>query len=499
MAWTPKRHAHAIATASLKATLITIGAPIGILMSLLINPPMSAGASPTSRDLLSSLPPPLRSQVLEGASARDLCELQVLEKDFHLRFKPGTTANAPSQLSDLGPCGEGSKTYEVRITNANDLKSSDKRGAWLRSSAGYCEYKKRLKDSLERAAKKLAANPNYGFLKGNEPSQGIFCALSPSAWTIWKPIKNSYCIAASGNSSTALECFYSEACRFECGGGSINLQMLGAYELFAGEDGKMDDQERTLFDRHYPDLSTGPFAWPYSGGIEETSNPFEGAKAKKKRVTLAPQAKLGAYALTGLRIAVDTKDSYKRSYGNHAKDSAELSSNAIIISTSSEAAKAFESAGIEGNPATDEIVGAFERDAKLLREHLLALSFMRDNDGDAKDPKNWKAYEQVISRENSKAILDGTYQLRNASPQDQERFSKIQKILAQPIYRDTQIYIHPHGIMSLGAAVLDKKSFHYNAQLSFLSLPSSEDTHFERFLQSRVDRCLETQVSSERR
>lgn len=450
-----------------------------------------AEATPlANQDLLRGLPPAIRAEVLSGADANTLCQYQVLEKEFGLRFESGTPttdANAP----DSSACTDG-KTSSARIAKAEDLKNIQKRSGWLFGSAAYCTYKKQLKSALERAARKLKENENYAFVQRDDVLGGALCAFSKNTLKLWQPIKNSYCIAVSGNTSTALECFYNEPCRLDCGAGAVNLQMLGAYELFAGADG-MDVAERKRFDRYYESLALGPFNAPDPGGIEETANPFESSKVIKKPLKIANQAALGPLALTGLRIAIVTKDSYQSQFSkSDLTGQAELNSNAILLSTSAEGAREFTRRQFEGEPGSRETTGVFETDSAALTRALVSLSFMKGTDGDPLNENNWRAYEQVVAKINYEKIVNGSYVLRSGNAADQAAYQVIRTILAKPLYRDTQIYIHPHGVSSLGAAMLDKNIYHHDAPFSFVTFPSAEDEHFERFVNSRIDRCLES-------
>lgn len=448
-------------------------------------------ASPKTDDLLRGLSPAMRVKVLAGADARELCQYQVLEKEFGLRFQSGTPTTDPNAL-DPSACSDANQPSDIKIEKPEDLKNSQKRNLWFFGSAAYCTYKRELKSALERAARKLKENEGYAFVEREDVLNGALCALSKKTLDLWKPLKDSYCVAVAGNTSTALECFYNEPCRMDCGAGAVNLQMLGAYELFAGENG-MDAAERKRFENYYPNLALGPFSSPGPGGIEETLNPFESAKALKKPVKLANQAALGPYALTGLRIAVVTKDSYQRNFSKtDLTGQAELNSNAILLSTSPEGAREFTRRRFEGAPGSDETSGVFEADTAALTRALVALSFMKSTDGDPQNPENWRAYEQIIAKVNYEKIVKGTYLLRSINPSDQAAYQVIQSILAKPIYRDTQIYIHPHGVSSLGAAILDKKIYHFDAPFSFVTFPSAEDDHLTKFVNSRIDRCLES-------
>lgn len=472
---------------------------MGLLLAILFTAAASA-APPGTDDLLNGLPPEVKAQALSGLSAEGICELRVLEKEMRIAFKPGPPSSDPAHLEANGQCAKDGPTPVVRVSSAKDLKSRERRTEWLRSYYGICEYKKQLKKGLERAAQKLVANPDYGLLSDSELSQGAFCSIASNEW-VPSTTAGSRCLMANGNSSTALECFYKDECRFECGGGAKNFQMLGAYEVFAGADGIMSDAERRRFDHHYQKITTGKFRWPATDGLDYEKDDFDGVQLPKKTISLSNEAALGEYALTGYRVVVDTKTSYRKSYlkqnGAFAGNSVELSSNSVVVSTSPSAVKNFVATSVEGNPSSTEIVGQFEKEMKNLTTQYLKLSYMGANEGDPEASNDWRSFDQLRVEKNRAAILAGTYQLvRHPSvsqaefSQDLAAYAEIQKILQKPLYRDTKIYIHPHGIVSLAWAVVDKKGFHPEAQFSLWSAETTEDNQFEHFLASRVEACL---------
>lgn len=470
---------------------------------LLLTFMVSVAALAGTDDILNDLAPSLKAQILSGATAEAICEIRVLEKEMKVSFKPGPPSSKHDQVDMNMKCSASAPAPAVKITAATDLNSQAKRYDWLWSIYGFCEYKKQLKAGLERAAKKLDENPDYGLLSSDELAAGAQCALSPSALNLWGPSQTSgsRCLMTNGSSSTALECFYKEECRFECGGGAKNFQMLGAYELFAGADG-MNAEERRRFDRHYPNLATGKNRWPLRDGLESEKDAYDGIQIPKKRIGLSLQAQYGEYALTGYRVVVDTKKSYRNSYmntnGAHGGNSIELSSNAIVVSTSQDAVKDFVKGTVDGNVSQDQVTGAFETDMKVLTDELLKLSYMGDGEGDPNDPQNWQAYDQIRQVSKRDAILNGTFRLVNPGnkipadefARDQASYAKLQKILAKPIYRDTKIYIHPHGVVSLAWAIIDKKSFHPEAQLSLWGAETAEDNQYSHFVTSRIEACL---------
>lgn len=473
---------------------------MGVLLLTLM---ASVTAYARTDDILNDLAPSLKAQILSGASAETICEIRVLEKEMKVSFKPGPPSSDAGRLDPNMKCSASAPPPVVKITTASDLNTKAKRYDWLWSIYGFCEYKKQLKAGLERAAAKLKENPGYGLMSNDDLATGKQCVLSPQALTYWGPSQTSgsRCLVTNGNSSTALECFYKEECRFECGGGAKNFQMLGAYELFAGANG-MDAAERRRFDHHYPNLATGKNRWPQKDGLENEKDSYDGIQIPKKPIGLSLQATFGEYALTGYRVVVDTKKSYRTAYmntnGAHGGNSIELSSNAVVVSTSQNAVNDFVKSNVDGNVSQDQITGTFEADMKTLTDELLKLSYMGEGEGDPNDPQNWQSYDQVRQTANREAILNGKFRLANPGnkipadefARDQASYAKLQSILSKPIYRDTKIYIHPHGIVSLGWAILDKKSYHPEAQLSLWGAETAEDNQYSHFVTSRIEACL---------
>ncbi|MBC7385957.1 MAG: hypothetical protein H7301_07330 [Cryobacterium sp.] len=457
-------------------------------------------AKPRSDDLLLGLPPAMRSQILAGASDDEICHYRILEKEMKIKFRSGAPATNPRQPGSAYPCSSDTPPLVANIASAEDLKNESKRVDWLWSTPAYCEYKKQLAKALERAALKLKRNPKYGFLTEDDVKKNRLCSVSgPGFQKLWSGLKGSYCVASNGDSAAAMQCFYGEECRLECGGGAVNLLNLGAYELFAGADGIMDEKEAARFNREYPNLAVGPFTSDPNYGIQGTQSPFFGSNAKLKATDVRKNSRFGEYGMTGFRIGLSTNQDYQR---QSQQDLAagrtsqalvtELNSNAIVISTSKEGAQEFASlASPGGATSADQDFTQLKNDSDEITKNMAWLTYLKP--GESYDSESeWLPYDQITATKNSDAIIAGTYRLRNATDQDQKAYARIQAILSKPMYRDTKIYIHPHGELSLAKAILDKKKYHYDfrASMTLLSLPTSEASNYGSFLESRVDACL---------
>lgn len=455
---------------------------------------MSTWAGPSGTgDLLNALSPEMKAEILEGADAEDVCELRILEKEFRISFQPGPPSSDPAKLKPNNQCGKNAPTPVVKISKVSDLKDRNRRWEWLRSYYGSCEYKKQLAAGLKRAANKLRNNPKYTFIKNETIDAGESCTIDSQAW---KPsdTPDSFCMMADGNASTALEALYVGKSSFDCGGGVKNIQLFGAYEVFAGSDGVMDDDERRRFDRSYTKIVTGKNNYPEAGGLDadETGkylgedDDFDGHQIMKKSVDIMSEASLGEFGLTGNRVFIRAEPGYKESYleekGLTEKGSTQLASNSVVISTSS------------ADTVLDD--AQIETDMKELTEQYKKLTFNTNADHAA--PGSLNAFDQLAVKTNREAILAGTYRLKRTGKaltdaqwkQDQAAYAKIQEIIQKPFYRDTKIYIHPRGVVTLANAIIVKKGMHPTAQFEIMAADSAEDHQFETFLASRIDACL---------
>ncbi len=481
---------------------------------------------PRTDDLLLDLDPGLRKKILDGIGDDDtgLCHLRVLEKDFKVKFKPGPPRSDSKNVPIDNQCARDAPAPVIRIASAADLTTEDFRTDWLWSYYGWCAYKKQFQTGLERAAAKLKKNPNYTFITQT-------CVRNGQGGTVASPLwkQEGRCLAAAGNSSTALECFYNDKCSFDCGGGALNLQMLGTYELYAGADGIMSPAERKLFDEAYPEIATGKYAWPRTDGLEYRMMDFNSVKDKNtgrrkrletKGVDLNTESVLGENALVGLRLVVDTKTAYKsmqfeKDPDYKLKESAQLTSNSIVVSTSAAAIQDILAAPVEGARSSDKIIGRFEEDMKTITDLYVGKDdrakargeFLSYNENATDNPSTWETFDQLSRISNRKAIVDGTYLLKRHPKltdaqwkYDQAAYAKIQSILQQPLYRDTKIYIHPRGIVTLSDAILAKKTNHPEAVLTVwtgethddAAGDTDEDLRFQKFLNYRVQTCLES-------
>ncbi len=480
---------------------------------VLIGPILSAFAAPSTEGLLTGLPPEMRKKILAGADAAGICELHVLEKEMGIRFAAGSPPSGPTTLGGDKPCGEIASGAVANISSAADLLDEKKRFAWFAALPAYCQFKRKYTEGLKAASVKLQGNLLFNLTNNQDRIEGRHCYFDSIASLSWE-VGQAMCFSSKGSSATALECFYTQECRMGCGPGAMSLQFLAAYEIFKGADGILDEREQALFDFYYPKIEIGEFHGDDSStGIEATDSPFEGVKApRRKSIDLSHQAAKGAHALTGLRVVMDTKNSYKtnhRSYETDFDKWINLSENSIVLSTSAKGADQIASQSIEGTPLTDSVVGQFEKDMAIAQKALKLMDYLGTNEGvlipkvDPRLPKaeqeriraearkKWKAYDQFVSKEYRDAVLAGTHAFYNVSEEDRGHINRALAILQKPMYRDTKVFVHPLGELSLSALALRMfKAHEVEAPLTLWSPKTGEDEHYEIYVASRVATCM---------
>jgi hypothetical protein len=489
---------------------------------------LASSAPAGDDDLLKDVAEPLRSSILSKLDKRGECEIRVLENEFGVKFAKGSPASEPGDVG-LGRCTDGSEASTADIASAASLTDPDRRFDWFSSPAAYCAYKRKLAVGLKRAAKGINRNTDFEFTDSD-----IGCNLS--GLPEWKKIKGSFCYMATQNASSALESFYTGKCELDCGSGVVALEQLGALELFKGENGEFDGNEEAWFNHYYPTVCVGPFQGEGSKeGIEGTKSPYWGASVKKKLLPASSYAQYGKYGLTGIYCAIGTKDHYvtavqKKTTGDFQRF-ANFKQNFVILETSEEAAKRFTDVKIDGEGSVRKLVGKFEQDFKTLGEELLKLSFNRDSevtrDTIEEHPEIWKAWQQVTHGANYRSIVDGTYVFRNLTAKDCPGLAdelranpglklknpsekqcpalyRIRQILADPVYRDTQVQLHPTGIISLGEVGLHVLSEHpidetetdpakkgkTPAPMAFDVFQTSESAQFDKYVAFRINSCM---------
>jgi hypothetical protein len=67
---------------------------------------------------------------------------------------------------------------------------------------------------------------------------------------------------------------------------------------------------------------------------------------------------------------------------------------------------------------------------------------------------------------------------------------RMQDIYAKPMFRQTEVRLHPHGNMPLGAVPLFIFGHYPEASLSFIASKSNEERHRKHYFDALVTRCV---------
>jgi hypothetical protein len=445
-----------VATLSVSASAAKTKSPVGVAL-----PP----------DFLAELSPEWRSHVIQqlGHDRKALCELIVMQQ-FGLKFRKDATLDAPSEIVPPNLCGNQRQETIVRINSPEALTRADYRAAWAASKPVHCEYKRHLSKALARAATKLNQNPGFGFPTESEILAGKPCTLGPQTMSRWMASLNgAYCYTVRDNigSASALECFYRDECRMGCGPAASTLDHLAAYELFAGVDGVMDPTERDLFDTQYARLIA-------VGQLDDSGLPASGSPFVFTPVPLASHIADGPAMISGVLGAFASRTQPSIS-GTTPEAFADANQNFIVISTSNDAYRQLRTPNIEEQIRVDmQVIG------ETLR------TFWKEN------PRLW---EEVVYVKNYSAIADRTYSFRNlpsdpaARARALDSIRKIQEIYAKPMFRQTEVRLHPHGNMPLGAVPLFIFGHFPDGAISFLASKSNEEHHRKNYFDALVSRC----------
>ncbi len=476
---------------------------------------VSAGAfaaPPNTDDLLVDLPAGMRAAILNGADAQRICKIRVLEKELGLKFQAGSPTSEPAEVGEEKPCDSDRPTGVVSIASADELihdEGADPsvddqwRSKWFSTPPALCRFKSIYSAAVTRAAEKLEENEEFTLVDESDRSSGRCFAFGGEAANLWQVgLGGSMCagIPEGVSPSAAARSLYTSPARMGCAPGALTLQMLGMYEVFAGSDGVMSPSEAERFDRYYADFITGEFRGIGStGSIEGSRSPYEGrdlhAGKNYKVVQLGSEATRGKNSIVGYRIVVDTKKSYKdrkRPSTTSFAKWANFTENAVILSSSSEGAAdmASLSTTLEGSTLTDEQVGQFESDMKDLRTAMLKLNYLSEEEGPISDESLWQPWDQFISPKNQKAIAAGTYEYYNATEDDLRNLKTVMGILNKPRYRDTKVYVHPIGQLTLAQVAVQIIKHHRDAKITLYTPYASQHRHYANFVDSRMDACL---------
>jgi hypothetical protein len=316
----------------------------------------------------------------------------------------------------------------------------------LHTPTSVCAYAFRLGEATRTATKRLQSNENYrfsalqlgwiGFGLGGSHAQG---------WQRFRSFGRGY--APQAGNAQALEVFYSGRVRSECGVGRQVAQLATQRELYGD----------ALFDREFTpgELSIGTFLT-----LHQTQSILLGSSAGDffadgKAVRTSA---MGRQAFMGVPGFIEHV--FERKFLDDINNQAE---NFVITDISAAAAQALAQRG--GFAHYDEV-----------NREIWQLSQQMPGSG-------WRRFERLLHERDS--------ELRAALPPEQQRvLERIDALLADPVYRELLIYVHPKGVQPLGyhiARLLDR-----NPRTPFsidLALHNLHTTLYQRWINARLREC----------
>lgn len=379
------------------------------------------------------------------------CHVQLLrvlgwQVDDTDQLQPHVAAGTPCQRETLEAAHEHAE-LQLWIPRDYDAQQREQLARdVLQQPASLCAFGFKLGDAARRATQRLQDNPGYrfsalqlgwiGFGPGGARSQG---------WQRFRSFGRGYA-PADGN-ARALETFYSGKVRSECGVGRQVAQLATLRELFGD----------AAFDAAFSpsELSIGTFLT-----LHDTDSILLGRSAGDffadgKAVRTAA---LGRQAFMGVPGFISHV--FDRQYLDDIHNQAE---NFIITDLSDAAAQALADHG-----------GLAYYDAR--NREIWELSREMPGSG-------WRRFERLLHERDA--------QLRAGLPAGQrEVLARIDGLLADPVYRELMIYVHPKGVRPLGyhvARLLDR-----NPRTPFsieLTLHNLHTTIYQRWINSHLMAC----------
>jgi hypothetical protein len=395
-----------------------------------------------------------------AADAADICLIEVLG-DLGWRFERADVARL---ATDAGlPCEWGSLTEahaRGSLRGRLPAESADPRALrgdlaqLFADPATHCGFSFLLGDATRKAVDRLAANERFRF----SSLQTGWIGFGPggAARDGWEPIRSfGRGFRPMGQPSAAIDGFLGGSVRAECGVGRQIAQYATLRELFgdAGFDATFSRDE----------IIVGTFRQlGRSGSVLLGSNAGEFTRDGLARMA-SQQGRQAFSGLPGFIFHV-----FDASTLDDADNQAE---NFVVYAVSAAAARSLrEAGGFE----------AFNRRARGLWELSRSL-----------DLTSRRSYERILYER------DATLRAR-LPPRKSRVIERMDAILADPFFREFEIYVHPVGIKPLAyhfARLLD-----LNPRTPFrieLGLHNLHTTIYRRWVDQRLARCQARERSAE--
>lgn len=374
------------------------------------------------------------------ATKEENCTLDYLR---HLGWNIKPSEGSAIEITEGTPCekeslAESKKGNELvislpRTATEADLKDLlSKLGSLSTSKASKCAYKFKVSEAAKKATDKLhRANTmgTYSFTNNSDPFVGHF---NKSHWGQ----DSGNCISVCSSPSKAIQCYYSETCRSECAVGLQVASLAILYELYGDKE----------FDKRFQNQEICVGSW---SRVQSSENPIErgfgGEDAEAQKYF-----ELGKQALIGVRGYIGNLrgESYLDS-------SADRGENMVIVEASQK--------------AIDEVkkLGGLRSGTRKINIEIWAGL----TEGSRKQSENDFLSSQGISPSTD--------------------YSHAKELLKNPIYTDIKVYVHPLGLMTLGAHLERLGRNNPRTPYEFQLYPDRlMSTLYDRYKQANVDACM---------
>lgn len=366
---------------------------------------------------------------------------------------PVIAAGSPCQRASLADA-HAQHDLQLQVPDAYDAGQREQLAtALLQQQSSICAYLFKLGDATRAATARLQTNSGYRFsaLQTGWIGFGLRGA-NAQGWQRFRSFGRGY--APSHGNSNAIEAFYSGRVRSECGVGRQIAQLATQRELYGD----------ALFDKEFlaGELSIGTFLT-----LHQTQSILLGSSAGEffadgkavRTSALGRQAFMGAPGF----IAHVFDKKFLDDINNQAE-------NFVITDISAAAAQALA-----------QHRGFAHYDA--LNRQLWELSQQLPDKGG-----RW--FERLLHERDA--------QLRaRLSPPQQATLAQMDALLADPVYRELMIYVHPKGVRPLGYHVVRLLDRNPRTPFSIdLALHNLHTTLYQRWVAARLRSCAATRDST---
>ncbi|UOO88514.1 hypothetical protein LVJ82_13710 [Vitreoscilla massiliensis] len=386
---------------------------------------------------------------LSAAAYADACELTVLQQlGWQTSAATVSTDDRGSDVNSVAVCqaqsleaAQAQRLLKLQVGHAHDLQAA------LYGQSSRCAFQMQVRRAVFEATRKLSANRGFRFTWVQSGWLSFSGGSEAQGWRATKSFGRRY--EPLWRNSLAFDAFVHGRLRTECGTGRQIAQLSMLRELF-GDEG---------FDRMFSasELSIGTFVSLHDSDSillgRHKGEQFADGNGRKT-AAMGKQAWLGA---PGFIEHVKPK-SFVDDISNQAE-------NFIIVDVGDAAQQQLQAAqGFERINADNERIWLWSQQLTMVGERYFERLLYE------KDARLWQAL-----------------------PAKQYRIAKhMQDTLAQPQYRQFQVYVHPMGTKPLAyhiARLLDRNPrTPYKIELALHNLPTEI---YPRWVQFQLQQCRE--------